>query len=502
MIVSSGFDPARDGWHFRNWGEGGLSWNLFRETYLGINPTYNWAEAPLDCEFYDDMFKDCAEPGNCGGMSLLALALFKYGGYMGFCAPARFYSGDITGHMVGTSREYNGPDRPELNDAVNILQARQFNAPGIQNFLDLWQAGNINDGLLAARRIQEMIGRKDFPVISLANNNWGDRAHTLIPYQVDVGVSTATIWLWDPNYAPNAYPNHYGSTACQLTVNDPQNWRYQPGDASTLYDGAGGGWCFAVPMSLVLRKARHPLTLDNAVKATMQLFVTGSAADVAQIADDQGHRFYKTDACPHPHRSDVETDPARRLKALARWPWFGQDRAGQQPGELYFTQDTDTPLEITIIGDEYRLVSGLPGNVVEVHARSNVVSRDVVRLDGLGTFTQTIAIRTEGEGRLFDVRQLRTGTSPGQWRKLEMRNAQLTRNALTVYGTGNLSALELSAKEGEITAEVVLEQRLKDKLTSRPVGRVSSLPARGVRVAPRDWRALDKTDIHREAFTR
>ena len=78
------FDPAEDGWYFENWGEEDpncigscdFSWELFRKTYLGIYPSKNPVAAPLDCAFYE-IFKNCAAQGNCGGMSVLALALAR-----------------------------------------------------------------------------------------------------------------------------------------------------------------------------------------------------------------------------------------------------------------------------------------------------------------------------------------------------------------------------------------------------------------------------------------
>ena len=82
MSITDTFDPDRNGWIFENWGEStAFSWDLFRLTYIGINPTQDIVAAPLDCAFYE-IFKDCAAQGNCGGMSLLALAMFKHGGWM------------------------------------------------------------------------------------------------------------------------------------------------------------------------------------------------------------------------------------------------------------------------------------------------------------------------------------------------------------------------------------------------------------------------------------
>jgi hypothetical protein len=123
-------------------------------------------------------------------------------------------------------------------------------------------------------------------------------------------------------------------------------------------------------------------------------------------------------------------------------------------------------------------------------------------LEGLGTFTQTIEIRTEGEGRLLDVRQLRTGKSPGEWRSLEVSNARLTRNVLSVHGVENLNALEMSTQKEELSAEIVLKQRVRDELKHRSIDRITASPGRGVRVAPKNWHTLDKSEIVREVFSR
>jgi len=152
MTTLDEFDPKRDGWSFENWGDTvPFSWDLYRQTYLAINPTNDPVEAPLDVAFYE-IFKNCSTGGNCGGMCLLALAMFEYGGYMGYCAPPNFFDGP-----PGP----NGPSRPDLRAAINIMQARQFSAPGIRNFLDVVKAGQLNDGVAAWHRIQSGLASGD-----------------------------------------------------------------------------------------------------------------------------------------------------------------------------------------------------------------------------------------------------------------------------------------------------------------------------------------------------
>ena len=58
MSITDTFDTSRNGWIFENWGETStFSWDLFRRTYIGINPTQDCIEAPLDCAFYE-IFKN------------------------------------------------------------------------------------------------------------------------------------------------------------------------------------------------------------------------------------------------------------------------------------------------------------------------------------------------------------------------------------------------------------------------------------------------------------
>ncbi len=54
MSITDTFDSSRNGWIFENWGESSaFSWDLFRRTYIGINPTQDCVAAPLDCAFYE-----------------------------------------------------------------------------------------------------------------------------------------------------------------------------------------------------------------------------------------------------------------------------------------------------------------------------------------------------------------------------------------------------------------------------------------------------------------
>lgn len=512
MSIMQEFNPIVDGWYFENWGEHGdhcigsceFSWDLFRRTYLGINPTHDCVEAPLDCAFYE-LFKNCAQQGNCGGMSLLALAVFKYGGYMGFCGPAWFYTGT------------RAPDREDLHRAINILQARQFSAPGIENFINIWEAGNINNADAAFNRARELLGQGDYPVLSIAKSTFtGEDAHTVIPYRLEENPAgyppgTKVMYIWDPNYPHDDHPGHYSGPRCRLVISSAFDWIYDPKDlvnnpvpGESPYEGAGGGWCFAIPMSLVLRKARQPMTLDMLDEALMSLFVSGPGAAASQISDDEGRRFYTSEEDVHLSRLDLETDPDARIPGLVRWPWYAQTDGHGAPGELYFMRHRlgAPALTVTVSGTQYKLVQALAGNLVEIEATSATRSRDAIRVSGLATGAQSVEIKALGKPRKMGIRQVRVGTRGTEWRSIHIKNVEVPREGLVLDMIGDLEAVDVSSEAKEVEFDVSIEQRFEGKVTAKEVERVSTRAGEAVRVVPVDWRDLGRSDVRQERYKR
>jgi hypothetical protein len=492
MVV---FNPATDGWYFKNWGETSeFSWDLYRDTYLGIYPTQDLGAAPLDCAFYE-IFKKCAEKGNCGGMSLLALALFKYGGFMGFCSPACFYTGDVS------------PDRDDLHRAINILQARQFSAHGIENFLDVCDAGDLNNAVAAFYRVKQLLGMGDYPVLSIADDLIGAEAHTLIPYRAEENTSgTKILYIWDPNNPYDADPSHYSGPSCRMVINGPADWVYTSRMAPNelTYHGSDGGWCFTVPMSIVLRKARHPMTLDMAFDALMTIFVSGPGAALAQISDDEGHQFYRNDANIHTSRRDIETDPAKRLKGIGRWPWYGLAGKTELPGELYFIRGPLgklSRLNLTVNGAAYKIVQFTANNLVEINATSASHSRDVIRFSRSGMADQSIEMVTAGKGKGMTIGQQKIGAGGTEWRGCNVKNIGMERNVPVVINTvGNLEAIQVSSRDRQVKLAIEMQRYFKGKVSKRNAGTLSTVSGKILRVSPKDWDSLAKTGIDKQTI--
>jgi len=481
------FDPAKDGWYFVNKGKEGLTWDLFRKAYLAIHPTKDCVSAPLDCAFYE-IFKISGKKGVCGGMSLLGLALYKYGGYMGYCSPAKFYTGGS-----------KGPDRKDLYDALSILQARQFSVPGIRNFLDVVDAGNLNDAEAAFKTVKESLGKSDYPVLSIANSLTGKEAHTVIPYKVEENPSgyapgTKIMYIWDPNFPYDDHANDYGGKSYNkkniMVITGTTAWKYRK------YDGANKGWCFCIPMSKVLMKSRHPLALDMVFTALMTAFVKGTGSAVTQVSDDEGHRLYKEG-----QPGVLETDPSKRLKGAGRWPWFEQRGQGDLP-QLYFIRrpvGETTPLNISVSGREYKALFSMAGNMIEINSQSTALATDVITLTAIATAGQSIRVETSGAQRKVTVMQLRTGASEGEWRRYDVRNLRVTREApVTIDVQGDLGAIAVSSRDRAVTFDLGIQQRVHGSVSTRTVPQLVTQPGKVLRVAPKDWKRLETTELEKK----
>jgi hypothetical protein len=447
-------------------------------------------------------------------MSLLGLALFKYGGYMGYCSPASFYTGT------------ESPDRDDLHQAINVMQARQFSAAGIENFLDVIDAGDLNDADAAFYKAKDCLSKGDYAVLSIAKDTWGDKAHTVIPYKVDehpsgYSAGTKIMHIWDPNLPYDDNNAHYASssTSNHLVINSATNWTYAPGYET--YSGSGGAWCFAIPMSLVVKKSRQPMALDMVFDALMTVFVGGPGAAVSQITDDEGHRLYKTEVDIQTSRSNLETDPAKRLKGVGRWPWYaqadlrrfdkdrisatpakkGSTRKQEFPGELYFIRrpvGSSSPLNFTISGQKYEATFSIAGNLVKIDSQAAARAKDIVKLSRAATAAQSLEIKTLGDQRDFTIKQLRTGTTGREWRSFDIKNLKSSRNIpVTIDVIGDLEAVTVSSPDREVQFDLDIQQRIKGEVTTRKVDRLSTTPGKVLRVAPKSWQMLDKTELEK-----
>jgi hypothetical protein len=93
---------SNNGWRFLNFNDPTFSWDIYRDTFIGIPPSEDPVSRAFDVIFYEQVYKSkLSADGNCFGMSLLNQMILKYGGHLGYCAPVTQYSGDPTSTAMG-----------------------------------------------------------------------------------------------------------------------------------------------------------------------------------------------------------------------------------------------------------------------------------------------------------------------------------------------------------------------------------------------------------------
>jgi hypothetical protein len=488
MTILDVFDPKKDGWFFENWGDTvPFTWDLYRKTYLAINPTNDPVEAPLDVAYYE-IFKNCSTGGNCGGLCMLALAIFKYGGYMGYCSPPNFFTGP-----PGPS----GPSRADLKSAINIMQARQFSAAGIRNFVDVVKTGDLNNALTVYTRVQDGLASGDYCMISLADSLLGGNAHTIIPYRAEMIGGMRTIHVWDPNRPYNRFPRYYDEDHNKIVISGPTGWSYDQNGGSLgltgghLYAGSQNGWFFAIPTSLEIHKGRHPFSLGFAFTQLMTIFVSGNGAAVTQIEDADGRRLYTADRA---RPAALEADPDRRMRGVAPWPWVG-GVSNDRPGDLFFIERPagSAPLTLSVRGQDYRLMHLSSGHLTEVVASPTTSVKDRIRIGGSPDDDQTVEVSTGARRRQFDIHHLRQGTEG--WRSVRVSNAVVTNDRLRVDVPVSFDAVELSGTTSRRSVDVELRRGSDGKVIRRKVSGQSVPAGRAVRLGPSDWDRLSRGKV-------
>jgi hypothetical protein len=529
------FNLKEDGWDFKNWKEGNwgtqdgnyctgapetdgycalaatgphsnaceFSWKLYEEAYIAVNELNTF-----DQLFYDKAFKKVAENGNCGGMSFLALALYKYGGYMGFCSPASFYEGIQIYDAKGKPLKKEAPLEPALHHAINILQARQFASRNIIRIIELGP-GNRCDAELAWKTVSEHLANGDYVGLAIARNQVGEAAHTVVPYKAEINTQgKKVLHIWDPNYPFSADSTHYdeASTKKLLVIDGQFAWHYYPdtgdstGDQKKKFFGQNmlNAWCFAMPMSLVLGKSRQPVALEYGVDVLLGIFTNGLGAAVSQISDDDGHRFYK-DVDVDISGREIETDPEKRLENAIRWPWFSSDSGQEGPGELYFIRrhkgDT-SPLATTVTGANYSFVACMGKNIIEIDSASKEHSRETIKTYGSVLDALSMDVMTTGKKRKVSLNHLLAGATGKEWRKYRLKNIELPKEVpVSIDMEKEMNAMTISCPEKKVQFDLEIQQRFNDKITLRNVGKVSASPGKMLRLAPKEWKNLEKTEL-------
>ncbi len=477
-----------------------LPWEVFTRSFIGICSDSNDAKAQipsLDYYFYKAYNAAFAvAAGNCFGMSLLANIIYKEEGHMGFCKPVYTYSGD-----------FSGPASPKLDTVITIMQCHEWSHAGIMWMIDnadITTNPHVTDPNYAYTQIEYYLSMGDLPLVTIVQD-LSFVGHTLIPYRLEETSTKRYIYIYDPN---KWYPHDslfYNNHENYIEIDRGSgNWSYEF-DATETW-GSPDGFIFATPMSIVKPVSRNPLQLGCAQDALNDIFLTG--ASISQISDDEGHKFYKTNASSHKRLSDIEDNSSVKLKNIIRMPMtFAPARSSagravrkrRNPPEIYFTRGypgKNLNFEIASTGKKYQFEMAGRDNVIRLSAPGGSSGRDNFEIKRLSTHNQELKLSSRRGAAKFELELHQKVPGSEVARLFKVTNLQVPSSSpVRLRLSEGRDALLLMGEKGPVSCNLQITQVAGGKTTKMPVRTLNVSGKEWRMIAPSNWNKLNDATI-------
>jgi hypothetical protein len=483
--------------YFRNAdGDTILPWEVFTRSFIGIcaNKEYAKYNCPLDYAFYEAYNAAFAvASGNCFGMSLLANIIYKEEGHMGFCKPVYTYSGD-----------FHGPASAKLCTVITIMQCHEWSHAGIMWLLENVNGTHAKDAKYAYERVEYYLSMEDLPVLTVIRDT-SFVGHTLIPYKVEKNSSKSYIYIHDPNkwYPPDAafYDDHENYIEIDNSSGD---WSYVMQETPLEVWGSPKGFIFATPMSIVKASSRNPLQLGCVLDALNGVFLTG--ANIAQITDDEGHKFYKTSASSHNRLSEIEDNPSVKMKNAIRMPMsfaparrVTRGRTRKAPPEIYFIKGAggkNLNFEIASEGKKYEFKIAGIDNIIKLSSPVGASGRDNFEIKELSTGNQELKLSSKRGTAKFEVEMQRNvpGSEISRIFKVTNLTAPST-SPVKIRLTEGRDALLVKGEKGPVSCNLEISQIADGKVTKMPSRTINVSGKEWQQIAPDNWNKLNGANI-------
>jgi hypothetical protein len=485
---------SKNGWRFLNFSDPTFSWDLYRDTFIGIPPSEDPFSSAFDVLFYEQVYKSkLSADGNCFGMSLLSLMIQKNGGHLGYCGPVTQYSGDPTSTAMG-------PTDPMLRRAINVMHGHQVNLPTIQFLLNIFAQHFNRDGAYAFDQFNYWQTRGDLTLVSITKDlNPSDGGHTLIAYRaVDLGGGNKKIYVLDPNRT-------WGSTTDQAWYDTESNfiqitnhaWSFDMGGSDGTWSGdlASGGNIVITPASVTGPLSRSPASLGDTVIGQLlnTLLLTGDGARIEQVTDARGKRLYK------PGTTEIDTDPSTGMVNMI--PWFLSDqRSGKrQIGAVLLFQlgSSGGALRVSVSAGPagYTLSSTSGRTITSVSARGGM-GTDVLTIRNPGTAVTSVSLENQRGASEYDVTITRAKTPHSQVRLLSASRLRINGEGVVEIGLANAGeGLEVSSRQAALRYDLTLTQITRRGPEAITRSEVIQNPGAARTVQPQDWQKLKTAQV-------
>jgi hypothetical protein len=482
---------SKNGWRFVNFDDSTLSWEIYRDTFIGIPPTEDVVSSAFDVLFYDQVYKTLAKKGNCYGMSLLNLMMQKNGGHLGYCAPVTMYSGDATSTKMG-------PTDPLLRRAINVMHGQQVNLPSVEFMLNIFAQHYNRDAAYAYDQFNYWQSRGDLTLVSITKSlNPSDAGHTMIAYRAsDLGGGNKKLFVLDPNRT-------WGSVTDQMWYNTESNyiqitnhaWSFVHGSDTWSGDPGTGGNLVITPVSIAGPHARSPASLGDTIigKLLNTLLLTGDSPRVEQVTDAHGRRLYK------PGTFELDSDPATGM--LNTLPWYISDQQPPQDGPggtlLFHLGGSGGALQVTVSAGPggYTLRSMGGRTIAAVTARGGT-GTDVLTIRDPGTAATRVSLENRRGAAEYDVVFTHAEVPRRQTRVLTASRLRINGDGAVELGLWNAGeGLQISSPRASLLYGLELRSISRQGQDALIRTEVRHDPGAVRVVRPRDWQNLKGAEV-------
>jgi hypothetical protein len=481
---------ATNGWRFVNFTDPTFSWDLYRNTFIGIPPSEDPWSSAFDVLFYEQVYKSkLSADGNCFGMSLLNLMIQANGGYMGYCAPVTQYSGDPISGM--------GPTDPMLRRAINIMHGHQVNLPTVQFLLDIVAKHFNRDGAYAFDQFNYWQSRGDLTLVSITSDlNPSDGGHTLIAYKaVDLGGGNKKLFVLDPNrtWGNPADQSWYTSESNFIQITN-HAWSFDMGGSTWSGDLGSGGNIVITPASISGPLSRSPASLGDTVIGTLlnTLLLSGDSAQIVQVTDGQGKRLYK------PGTQEIDTDPSTGMMNMLPWFLSDQSKPNQVGGVLLFQLGAPHgALHISVsAGSGGYILSSLCGRTVVSVSATNGSGIDNLTLRNPGAADTTVELENSRGSSAYSVNLMRARVPHSQVRVLKASNIRINGAGPVEIGlTNSGDAIQITSPQASLRYDLMLSQITRQGSQTLSHNELTQNPGASRSLQPADWQKLKSAQV-------
>jgi hypothetical protein len=308
-------------WRFSNFETPTLTFDQYARTFEDVDPEEGW-EHPFDKAFYELVYEDLADGGNCFGMSLESI-------YVGvaaspFAAPLSDYYPTIACGEEPVSSLHG-----RVMDEINVKHGYQVGGDAVEWTVAMFLGGLTHDPktIFEATKLAADLGSD--PVINIFDSYLFGSGHTVRPYQWEKGLACASddghrppdecwrIGIADPNHPAMGYTGGVCSrqAARHIEINATHNTYAYDDYSGGLWSG---GRMYFHPFSVLDHTPLTPVGEVFQLLTEGALVLLGSDGGTSQVTDAAGRTLFEAGTAVGPRRWDqVREDASQRIPNLA-----------------------------------------------------------------------------------------------------------------------------------------------------------------------------------------